>query len=214
MRIKALCIKEPWAGMIRDKLKDIETRTWNTTYRGPLLLIASRNPKTELSGKAFAYVRLAVSRKMRPEDAKRACVPWEKGKWSWIFEDIKILINPYPMPKGQLGIFTVKIPDHVLQFEMRKALEATKPKITVDDVKWQQQYMEEVPWYITKAEDWEPKKGFNPKKDYEDMVIRENPNHRLSMLNAVDPYGKVWSKEERKRILEDKGYEQGKYIEG
>lgn len=52
--MKALSIKQPWASLIftPDKsrgviegLKSIETRTWKTNYRGPLLICASQKPE-------------------------------------------------------------------------------------------------------------------------------------------------------------------------
>jgi hypothetical protein len=36
--MKALSIKEPWAGLIIEGKKTIELRTWRTRYRGPLLI--------------------------------------------------------------------------------------------------------------------------------------------------------------------------------
>jgi len=42
--MKALSVKQPWAGMIAAGLKTIETRTWATGYRGPILLVASKKP--------------------------------------------------------------------------------------------------------------------------------------------------------------------------
>lgn len=63
------------------------------------------------------------------------------------------------------------------------------------------------PEIVADANQWEPEGGFNPKEDIELAVLNENPNHREAILNLFDPEGKVWSEEERKRILEDKGYE-------
>ena len=42
--MKALSIKQPWAWAIACGHKTIETRTWSTTYRGPLLIAASKTP--------------------------------------------------------------------------------------------------------------------------------------------------------------------------
>jgi hypothetical protein len=39
--VKGLSVKQPWAGFIADGRKTIETRTWKTDYRGPLLICAS-----------------------------------------------------------------------------------------------------------------------------------------------------------------------------
>jgi hypothetical protein len=41
--MKVLTIKNPWAYLIVYCGKDIENRTWETKYRGPLLIHASRS---------------------------------------------------------------------------------------------------------------------------------------------------------------------------
>mgnify|MGYP002359850962 FL=1 len=38
--MKALSIRQPWAGLIIHGYKDIENRDWPTRYRGPLLVHA------------------------------------------------------------------------------------------------------------------------------------------------------------------------------
>lgn len=44
--MKALTILEPWASLVAHNEKQIETRSWATNYRGPLLIHASaRLPK-------------------------------------------------------------------------------------------------------------------------------------------------------------------------
>lgn len=106
--MKALTIKEPWASMIYIGQKTIETRTWNTKYRGLLVLTASRKPKSFLSGKAFAVVYLSDCRHMTEEDEQEAyCKVYPKAH-SLVFSDIFPMINPQPC-KGQLGIFNTEI---------------------------------------------------------------------------------------------------------
>jgi hypothetical protein len=47
--VKALSLWEPWASLMRTGGKTIETRSWPTAYRGPLLICASkRHRKTEV----------------------------------------------------------------------------------------------------------------------------------------------------------------------
>ncbi len=41
MVIKALSLWEPWASLMRCGAKTIETRSWYTAYRGPLLICAA-----------------------------------------------------------------------------------------------------------------------------------------------------------------------------
>lgn len=40
--MKALSLWEPWASLMATGAKKIETRSWGTSYRGPLLICASR----------------------------------------------------------------------------------------------------------------------------------------------------------------------------
>lgn len=103
--MKALTIKEPWASMIRDGLKTIETRTWKTKYRGPLLLTASKKPPSSISGMAFAVANLIDCRKMMSGDEGAACCEVYPGSQAWIFDDVRP-IEPFPI-RGSLGIFTI-----------------------------------------------------------------------------------------------------------
>lgn len=41
--MKALTVDQPWASMIAHEIKLIETRSWPTSYRGPLAIHASNN---------------------------------------------------------------------------------------------------------------------------------------------------------------------------
>ncbi len=42
--MKALSIRQPWAELIVQGRKTIEIRSWNTRFRGPFLVHASKNP--------------------------------------------------------------------------------------------------------------------------------------------------------------------------
>ena len=103
--MKTLCLKEPWASMIKEGKKTIETRKWKTNYRGKLLLCASKNPKSQISGKAFATAELIDCRKMTKQDEILAYCKLYPRANSWILKDIRI-IKPFPV-KGQLGLFEV-----------------------------------------------------------------------------------------------------------
>ena len=45
--MKVLSIIEPWATLIKEKKKYIETRTWKTSYRGELYVHASKKKINE-----------------------------------------------------------------------------------------------------------------------------------------------------------------------
>ncbi|MBI2449740.1 ASCH domain-containing protein [Candidatus Pacearchaeota archaeon] len=103
--MKALCLKEPWASMIKEGKKTIETRKWKTNYRGNIILCASKYPKSELSGKAFAIAELIDVRKMTEHDEDAACCKIYPRANSWILKDIKN-IKPFTV-KGKLGLFEI-----------------------------------------------------------------------------------------------------------
>jgi hypothetical protein len=118
--MKAISIREPWASLIHSGKKTIETRTWKTNYRGPLLLCASKKPNqieivpglisqsSVIAGMAFATCNLVDIRPMTFEDQKPACVYIYDNANSWILEDIKP-INPRFEVKGKLSLFDVEV---------------------------------------------------------------------------------------------------------
>jgi len=40
--MKAISIRQPWAWLIVQGYKDVENRMWSTSYRGPILICASK----------------------------------------------------------------------------------------------------------------------------------------------------------------------------
>ncbi|MBD2683330.1 MULTISPECIES: ASCH domain-containing protein [Nostoc] len=44
--IKAISLHQPWASLIPMGLKKYETRSWSTSYRGPLLICAAKKTST------------------------------------------------------------------------------------------------------------------------------------------------------------------------
>lgn len=103
--MKALSIKEPWVYLFIMGKKTIETRRWKTNYRGKLLLCASKKPKSEYSGYAFATAILKDCIPMTKEHELKACISIYDNAYSWILSDIK------PIKKfevtGKLGLFNV-----------------------------------------------------------------------------------------------------------
>ena len=122
MIIKALSVKLPWAEMIMNGQKRIEFRTWKTSYRGPLLIVASAKPNipapgsenTKLSGKSLCVVQLVACRVTTNADRGEPGFPrhWDSSKktwWSWILSS-RYLVNRIPI-KGRLGIYNYNIID-------------------------------------------------------------------------------------------------------
>jgi hypothetical protein len=123
--MKALSVKNPWAYLIIYGGKDIENRTWEIKYRGPILIHASKTSDLY----AYSYLSSVETRLFHPMflDEKKvkeiqdsngcilgsvelcACLQnsdsrWaEKGLWHWVLKDPKPC-KPIPV-KGSLGIW-------------------------------------------------------------------------------------------------------------
>ena len=105
--MKALSVMQPWANMIADGKKTIETRWWRTGYRGPLLICSSKHPSIPPAGCAIAICQLADCRPMRPDDEPAAGCLYMPNIFAWILKDIQ-RITPVPV-RGQPGLFDVEI---------------------------------------------------------------------------------------------------------
>ena len=49
-RVRAISLKQPWASMIAEGRKSIETRKWATTHRGEILRQAEANGRLQIEG--------------------------------------------------------------------------------------------------------------------------------------------------------------------
>lgn len=105
--MKALSVREPWATLIRDGVKSIETRSWRTDFRGDLCLCACKKPAGLLSGMAFAVVEVVDVRPMVKEDEGAACCCLYPGAFSWVLRNVrKIELKPVV---GKQGFFEVEL---------------------------------------------------------------------------------------------------------
>lgn len=107
--MRALSMKEPWATLLLQGKKTIETRKWTTNYRGQLLFCASQSPRSPIAGFAFATAMLEDIRPMTKEDEAAACCPVYDRAYSWILRDIAPLPVKFRV-RGQLGLFDVEVP--------------------------------------------------------------------------------------------------------
>lgn len=126
--MKVLSLREPYATLIKEKIKTIETRSWKTSYRGELYIHASKtkmikedinNQKLmDLVGDSelnFGYIickcRLVdcvymdkeFVHKMRENKNEFTCGIYSEGRYAWILEDIEV-IDKIPA-KGRLNIW-------------------------------------------------------------------------------------------------------------
>lgn len=127
--MKVINLLEPWASLIKEKVKYIETRSWKTNYRGELYICASKrkltkndfiNYKTQISllkdinfkyGYIIAKCKLVDCKYMTEElitEVKKnkneyISGDYQVGRYAWFLEDIEE-INPIKA-KGQLGLW-------------------------------------------------------------------------------------------------------------
>ncbi|PRF55466.1 ASCH domain-containing protein [Burkholderia multivorans] len=132
--MKALSIRQPWAWLVAAGHKDIENRTWPTSYRGPLLIHASAGMTRQEYEDAFQFALQAggiqlVHRMPGVKELERGCivgvvdlfdcVPPSRRSSPWHIDGCYGLAvrNARPLPfipyKGQLGIF--EVPDSMLK---------------------------------------------------------------------------------------------------
>jgi hypothetical protein len=104
----ALSIKQPWANLIASGKKTIETRLWETDYRGPLLIVSSKAPPIAPAGCALAIADLIDCRPMTKRDETAAQCEIYPNAFAWVLTNIRP-ISPFPV-KGRLGLYEVGYP--------------------------------------------------------------------------------------------------------
>lgn len=112
--MKTISVKQPWANFIASGYKTIETRTWNTNYRGKLLIASSQKPHIYPAGYVVALVTLVDCRDMKLEDMDFARCGYRKGLKAWVLDNIR-KVKPIPV-KGQLRIYESGIKEEDLEF--------------------------------------------------------------------------------------------------
>jgi hypothetical protein len=130
MWVKVLTLKQPWADLIKNKIKLIETRSWKTNYRGPIYIHASKSKikLSEIKNKEIlnyidinkcAYGAIIAKSKLldciymteefinnvkQNNPKEYASGLYEVGRYAWILDDIEVLDEPI-FVKGSLGIW-------------------------------------------------------------------------------------------------------------
>ncbi len=108
MKVKAISLKQPFANWVCEGKKTIETRTWNTKYRGDLVICSSQNPKIEPYGKALCIVDVVSTEPMKKTHEKKACCKIYPRAWTWHLKNLRVIKKPFPV-KGKLGIYDLEI---------------------------------------------------------------------------------------------------------
>ena len=123
--MKAITLTQPWASAIALGWKRIETRSWYTSYRGPLLIHAAKTfppaarkfaeeeramgrcPDELPLGALIARARLVKvvpTTEVVPSDLERRLGDFWPRRWAWLLEDVEPLPEPIPC-KGALGLW-------------------------------------------------------------------------------------------------------------
>ena len=96
--MKALSIRNPFAHQIMCGEKEIECRSWQTSYRGDILICSSASPKIEgtISGHALCIARLDSIEPFTRKHLKKACLDYmpEKECYAWHLTNIRV-IKPF-----------------------------------------------------------------------------------------------------------------------
>lgn len=125
--MKALSVKQPWAALIASGRKTIETRTWKTSYRGPLLIVSSKKPDKYYNpsraggyaltmeewaccvyGCTVCIVHLVDCRPMTEADEEAAGCAVYDGAMSWVLWEPRS--TPHLPVRGMPGLFEVAGP--------------------------------------------------------------------------------------------------------
>ncbi len=128
--MKVLSLAEPFASLIKNGIKTIETRSWKTNYRGKLYIHASatripsvieknRELMALVNNDELNYGNIICScnlidciemtcnfiDKVKKNHDEYISGEYALGRYAWILSDIKTLEHPIPA-KGRLGIWT------------------------------------------------------------------------------------------------------------
>lgn len=129
--MRALSVRQPWAWLIVNGFKPIENRNWPTSYRGEILIHASKTCARKYYGEVMESLRSQFGRDCQPvpafDDLERGgvvgvarivdCVsdtlslgsrqvPWFQGEYGWVLEDARPLA--FHPAKGALSFFDVR----------------------------------------------------------------------------------------------------------
>lgn len=134
--MKAASLWEPWASAMYYGFKRNETRSWPTSYRGPLLICAAKRPVDVIGDQVIEFVRQVTGQLIVPRYGMGLCVvdviacehitavrgdnleselgDYTPGRFAWITANLR-RCEPFPV-RGAQGLFDV--PDAVVKAHM------------------------------------------------------------------------------------------------
>lgn len=106
--MRALVVRQPWAGRIASGRKTIELRSWSTKYRGPVIIVAGSRKWGKLDpegplGVVVCVVDLVDVRPATTADEAAANGAPPDGWFAWVLENPRAL--PITPAKGRLGLY-------------------------------------------------------------------------------------------------------------
>ena len=133
--MKVLSIKEPYASLIKDGIKKIETRSWKTKYRGKIYIQASIAKLSKevkeneelmnlinINDLSYGHIICSANlidcvemteefiNEVKKNNNEYITGLYKVGRYGWILDDIKILKEKIPA-KGKLGIWNYESED-------------------------------------------------------------------------------------------------------
>ena len=127
--MKVLSLIEPWATLIKEGKKVIETRSWKTSYRGELYIHASSKKIKRSDAHTIELLKLIPDvpmgyghilckcklvdcvymdqdflKQIEKNKQEFLCGEYSLGRYAWILEDVEPLDVPIPA-KGHLNIW-------------------------------------------------------------------------------------------------------------
>jgi activating signal cointegrator 1 len=132
--VKAISLWQPWASYIPQQIKQFETRSWYTSYRGDLLICSAKKKTKDLAnihdrirseyclkmpgfydlpfGEIIALVtmtdclKMTTSFLMQQPEEEIATGDWQVGRFAWKLENIRIPKRAVAVV-GKQGLFDV-----------------------------------------------------------------------------------------------------------
>lgn len=124
--MKVLSIREPYATLIKNKIKYVETRSWKTNYRGKIYIHSCKG-KYPIKDKVkhliniedlkygfiiceaelvdCIYIDKEFANKMENENIENyLCGDYTEGRYAWVLTNIQNLTEPIEIG-GQLGLW-------------------------------------------------------------------------------------------------------------
>lgn len=124
--MKVLSIREPYATLIANKTKYIETRSWKTKYRGDIIIHSCKgvypikekiqhlvDKKNLKYGYMLCiativdcvYIDEKYAKKIKSENIDNyLCGDYTPGRYAWILDNIRIIKEPIEI-SGKLGLW-------------------------------------------------------------------------------------------------------------